>query len=128
MSITLNGITLPSDLEWSDEFDWTPVRQSMDRSLTGKLLIEEAEKVGGRPITLYGGQNACWVPRSTVVALKALLVANNTMTLMYHGTEYSVMWRHDETPIEANQVRRIANPGDNWKYTITLRLMEVGSG
>lgn len=125
MSITLDGITLHPDLEWQDEFDWTPVQQSVERSLSGKMLIEEATKIKGRPITLYGGQNAAWHSRSTVALLQAKLTAGTVMTLVYHGTTYSVCWRHDATPLEAAPVVRTRNPGSGHKYTLTIRLMEV---
>jgi len=126
MSITLNGIALPSDLEWQDEFDWYPVASSSVRSLTGKLLIEEAALVKGRQMTLYGGENAAWVSRATVESLQALAATpGTTMTLDYHGTAYTVKWRRDQTPIEAQQVLRLQNPGADHKYTITLRLIEV---
>jgi len=41
MAITLDGLDLPADLEWQDEFDWQPIAHSSERSLTGKMLIEE---------------------------------------------------------------------------------------
>ncbi|SEG12133.1 hypothetical protein [Marinobacterium lutimaris] len=127
MTISLEGIPLPKDLEWQDEFDWNPVRQATDRSLTGKLMIDEAIKVGGRPMTLFGGANACWVPRSTITALFALTETPGLeMTLSYHGTDHTVIWnRENGPPIDANQVTRIMNPGPNHKYYFTLRLMEV---
>ncbi len=34
----LDTMTLPDNLLWVNEFDWTPVAQSTDRSLTGSLL------------------------------------------------------------------------------------------
>ena len=126
MTISLNGISLPKDLDWQDEFDWTPVRQSSEVFLSGALVVEEAAQLKGRPITLYGGPNACWVPRSTITALYALAqTPGATLTLDYHGTTYAVMWRHGETPVEAKPVMRIMNPGATHKYTLTLRLMEV---
>lgn len=127
MTITLEGITLPSDLEWQDEFDWTPVAQVSERTLTGKMVIEEATKIKGRPITLVGGDNACWVPRSLVQSLVALMTPDSVMTLDYHGTTYPVLWRHADTPLVAKPVLRIRNPGADHKYTITLRLLEVSN-
>lgn len=127
MTITLNGIELPQDLEWQDEFDWTPIRQSQDIALSGTLIVAESAQQTGRPITLYGGPNACWVPRSIVVQLYALTqTPENIMTLHYHGTDYSVMWRHQDGPLNAKPVQRVMNPGNDHKYSITLRLMEVG--
>lgn len=127
MTIKLGAIDLPADLEWQDEFAWTPVQQAAERTLTGKLGIEEATKIKGRPITLHGGQNAAWVTRATVTALAATLTAGGIMTLVYHGTTYKVKWRHNDTPIDATPVVRTRNPGANTKYAITLRLMEVAS-
>jgi hypothetical protein len=128
MSIVLDGVDLPKDLEWQDEFDWTPVSQNKEVFLSGTLVVEEAAQNKGRPITLYGGANASWVTRSTVLALYALAQSPaNVMTLNYHGTEYSVMWSRSEIPIEAKPVQRIMNPGPDHKYYITLRLFEVES-
>lgn len=130
MAITLDGLELPGDLEWQDEFDWQPVAHSSERSLTGKLLIEEASLVKGRPITLYGGPNACWVPRSLVETLKAMesTVSDpaNPMTLDFHGRQMSVIWRREDGPaVVAKPVVRIRNPGADHKYYITLNLIEV---
>ncbi len=130
MAITLDGLELPADLEWQDEFDWQPVAHSSERSLTGKLLIEEAPLIKGRPVTLFGGPNACWVPRSLVLALKAMESTpsdpSQPMTLNFHGLQLPVIWnRADGQPVEAKPVQRIRNPGETHKYYITLRLMEV---
>ncbi|WP_420795629.1 hypothetical protein, partial [Endozoicomonas atrinae] len=62
----LDSITLPDDLLWINEFDWNPVEQSQERTLTGALLIQEQSKQYGRSIELSGGQDAGWVTRSTV--------------------------------------------------------------
>ena len=48
-------LALPPDLEWQDEFDWTPVEHSTDYSNTGSLIVHEGERQDGRPITLFGG-------------------------------------------------------------------------
>ena len=57
MTISLNAITLPADLQWTDELAWNPVAQNTDRSLSGAFLIQEAALTFGRPITLEGGDN-----------------------------------------------------------------------
>ena len=126
MTISLDGIDLPKDLEWQDEFDWSPVSQAQVISMSGALIIEEDAQLKGRPITLYGGPNACWVPRSKVEEIYALIgTANRVMSLNYHGTIYPVSWRHNDKPLEAKPVQRVMNPGAAHKYSITLRLMET---
>lgn len=128
MSITLAGIPLPADLEWTDEFSYTPIRQRTETTLSGALIVEETAQAKGRPITLAGGDDAAWVTRATVDALYALTsAAGATHALDYHGTAYTVGLRHSEGPIEARQVVRLANPGamPAHFYTITIRMFEV---
>ena len=45
-------ITLPEDLAWPDEFDWSPVVGAEQRSLSGALIVHHSTAQGGRPITL----------------------------------------------------------------------------
>ena len=54
---TLGAITLPGDLEWIDEFSWSPVGQQVDVTLGGSLIVEESAQLAGRPITLRTGQS-----------------------------------------------------------------------
>jgi len=125
LSDTATTITLPDDMQWSDEFSWSPVEQEQEYSLTGALIVQRGVKAAGRPITLLGGDNACWVPRTIVTELFALLeTEDETLTLDFHGTEYVVIWDHGNNPVEAKPVVRIRNPGDSHKYTITVRLLE----
>ncbi|OEY66798.1 hypothetical protein [Marinobacter sp. X15-166B] len=125
ISIT-NGVTvidLPPDLDWRDEFDWTPVEHSTDYSLAGNLVVQEGERQDGRPITLYGGREV-WVERSTVEALYDLAkTPGQLMTLALWGRSFSVMFRRPA--IEARPIRRLANPGSEHYYAITVNLMEI---
>ena len=50
----LGTITLPDDLRWINEFEWNPVEQTTERSLTGALLVQEGQLTHGRPIVLWG--------------------------------------------------------------------------
>lgn len=125
LSDSVTTITLPNDMQWLDEFAWSPVEQDEEYSLTGALIVQRGIKETGRPITLLGGDDACWVPRSKVTALFILLATEDeTLILNLHGTEYTVVWRHAETPVDAKPVVRIRNPDEDHKYTLTLRLRE----
>lgn len=124
----LDIITLPDDLLWINEFDWNPVEQSTERSLTGALLVQEQQQSFGRPIQLTGGDDAGWVSRSTVVGLLALsAIANKVMTLTLPDLRtYSVIFdRQSGRSIEAHQVIPFAYPDDDFQYSIILRLMTV---
>lgn len=130
MAITLNALVLP-DLAWDDEFAWAPVTQVQTRCESGVLILEEAELVAGRPITLKGGADYGWAPRSLVLALHALqqTAAASPMTLTLNDARtFAVVWRRDGSPSAidaAPVVGPLADPEAGDLYTLTLRLMTV---
>ncbi len=128
MSITLDTVTLPSDLHWEDETDWTPVAQEVEYTLAGALAIETGVMQAGRPITLAGGDDRAWASRTTVLALMALAAApGKTMTLTLNDARtFTVAFRHsDGSPIEARPIVPYNTPAEGDWYALTLRLMEV---
>lgn len=119
--ITLDSITLP-DMIWSDEFSWRPVVQRTERTLTGKLVVEEAALHKGRPITL----SDTWITRSTLQQLQILASAPaNTHTLTLQGQAYTVAWRHSEQALTAEPIKPVTDPDGDDLYSLTLRLMVV---
>ena len=128
MSITLDDITLPVDLHWQDEFDWTPVAQETGYLLSGSLEIQAATMQAGRPITLTGDESRAWATRTTVLALQAkAATAGATMTLTLNDArEFTVAFRRgDGQPVEARPIVPYNTPAAGDYYAITLRLMEV---
>ncbi|MBK8123922.1 MAG: hypothetical protein IPK54_10295 [Dokdonella sp.] len=145
MSITLGALTLPDGLVWSDEHAWSPIAQSTEYGLTGSLIVDEAVKQAGRPITLAGAKDGsrytAWVLLnqpfmgfSSLTDLRAaLLVAEATFTLTLHdGRMFTVMPRHDgEGPIRVMPLAGFAtlppaSPPAGWTYALDeLRLIVV---
>ena len=124
----LDTITLPVDLHWEDETDWTPVEQSQEYSLAGSLVLDAGVKQAGRPITLAGGDDRAWASRATVLALMAKAATPGTeMTLTLNDARtFTVMFRHgDGKPVDAKPVIPYNAPDAADYYTLTLRLMEV---
>nr|MDT0253689.1 hypothetical protein [Endozoicomonas sp.] len=124
----LDTITLPDDLLWINEFEWNPVEQNQERTLTGALLVQEQSKQHGRSIKLSGGDDAGWVNRSTVVSLLTLSeTTHQIMTLTLPDLrQFSVIFdRSSGSPVEAQQILPFAFPGDNYQYSLTIRLLTV---
>ena len=124
----LDTIILPDDLLWINEFDWNSVEQNVERSLTGALLVQEAQLTHGRPKVLSGNGEAGWVSRLTIKKLFALSkAANKAMSLtLPDGRQFSVIFdRSNGAPIEAEQVLPFAYPEDGDVYLLTLRLLTV---
>lgn len=131
ISLTYSGstIALSDDLVWSDEFAWSGVQQTVERSVTGALLVSLGSMSGGRPITLKGSSDSGWLTRATVQALKAWEASPGiVMTLSIGATTRSVMWRLQDGPgVAAEPVLEFsAADTDNADfYVCTLNLMEV---
>lgn len=125
--VTLDAIVLPEDILWSDEFNWLPVGQVVNLSLTGAMIIEEATQQKGRPITLKGdNDSASWIDRATLEQLRVKAsTAGLVMTLNLRGDTKQVMFLRDQTPVSAYQVAGYADPLDTDYYIVTIRLMEV---
>ena len=128
LEITLSDGTetldLPPDLEWRDEFAWTPVEHSTEYSLVGNLVVHEGSRQDGRPITLFGGKEASWISRADLEQLYAMAsVPEKEFTLVLWGRSFNVMFRRP--PIQVEPIRRLANPGPDHKYAVTINLMEI---
>jgi len=124
MAIVLDGTTLPDDLIWVDEYDWTPVQQSVGYTLSGALLVQTGAKLAGRPITLSGGADHGWALRSLIDTLQGKLSIATAMTLILHDARsFDVLWRHGDKPLEAKPVTDYSDPGTTDPYVLTLRLM-----
>ena len=124
----LDTITLPDDLLWINEFEWNPVVQSQERSLTGALLVQEQAKLQGRPIELTGGQQAGWVARKTVLKLQDLIAAPDKVMILTlpDMRQLNVIFdRSSGSPVSATQVLEEAYPADNSYYHLSLRLITV---
>lgn len=131
MAITLDTITLPQGLRWSDEFDWSPLAQATEYSLTGALIVHQGEKQAGRPITLEGGKDFAWLTRTEVAALKALLDAGEEMTLTLHDSRAFIVLPANDAPLAVAALPIVkdsgpANPSNGTRYVLeSLSLIEV---
>lgn len=124
-------ITLDPDLQWIDEFEWSEVEQSFERTIGGSAVIDEAIKTAGRSITLAApADDAAWMLRSVLAQLRAWESQPGLrLTLDLRGTAFQVIFRRfDGAPIDAKPVDFVADPipggfGD-W-YLPTFRFLTV---
>jgi hypothetical protein len=118
----LGDIPLDEDLEWTDEYAWSPHEEAVEHSLTGALVVQiSPARTAGRPVTLQGATERAWLDQATLDALRATLIQPPPLTLeLWDGRTLSVMWRHSETPIDAREHW----PGAGY-YVATLRLRTI---
>lgn len=132
MTISLSDgavtLTLHPDLYWADENAWYPVQQSVERSLTGALIVTTGAMVAGRPITLQPiDEDSAWSARLDVEQLRAwAAVPGQQLTLVLRGSSRSVIFRHhDGVAVEATPIVHYRDVADEDYYLATLRLMEI---
>jgi hypothetical protein len=126
MSLMLDGLELPPDMVWVDEFDWSPIAQTETRSLSGALIIETAEKLEGRPITLVGDPESGWITKAKVDALyEKLLITTPLVLTLQNNQTFNVTWRHSEKPVDMKPLKynRIMKPDS--KYYGSIKLIQV---
>lgn len=133
---SLAGITLPEDLEWVDEFEWSPVVQAVEPNLGGGLVIEEQALLTGRPITLRsvqdGNRYSALAARSVVEQLYTLASTTRTQAnpmalTLPDGRTTTVLWRHTERGFEARPWKHVVPQLPDSRYLITLRLIAVSA-
>lgn len=135
MAITLardlEVITLPPDLLWDDEFAWSHVSQSTERSITGALLVDVGTRQGGRPITLTGTERHAWLQRTEVQALRVwLALPEQVFALSINGAVFDVLFDHgtDETSraFAVAPLIDYSDPQGHHHYcSVTLRFITV---
>lgn len=135
MTITLGALTLPAGLRWEDEFSWSAIREEIEATTTGALVIEPHTLQAGRPITLIGGRSYAWMTRVNLIALLAALdIADAELTLTMHDArQFQVRARHDgdRSPVEAFPLPVIRDSGppdpqaDHYYWIERIALMEI---
>ena len=129
MSKMLDALILPDGLAWDNRFDWIPVVQQVDVTITGGLVIQEALQTDGRPISLVGGSDYCWIAKSDLDALytKASIAGlEMTLSLEVDGS-HQVVWNRSKNCIEATPIVSNADPVDGQLYILNaLHFLKIG--
>lgn len=134
---SIDGITIPDDIQWTDEFTSWKVGQVVRTSVNGARIIHEGALQSGRPVTLESGQegSAFFAP-VTLGILNALLASeadpdNGPFDVVVpdhnSGTRtLSCVWRREGgEAIVARPIRFISPYVDGDYFAVTLRLMQV---
>ena len=132
MSILLayNGTTahLSDRLQWTDEYDWSPVDQATGYSTKGRLLVDVALKQAGRPITLQGADTNAWISRSLCDTLQAWAsLPGIVFTLTVRSVAHQVMFDHAKKGFNARPIWKLVDGEitDELLYLPTFNFLEV---
>ena len=119
-------LELPDLLRWTDEHDWSPLSQASPQySLGGAVIVQQGSKLAGRPVTLGGEDDHNWLKRETLATLHEwAAVPELEMTLDYHGSTYTVIFRKHEQARAATPVWWTNDEDSDW-YRAEIRLMTL---
>lgn len=123
---TLGAVSLPRSMVWSDEHDWLPFEKTTEYSTTGALLIDAGTRLAGRPITLQAENDAGWIRRDVLAALRTLAadpLGVHTLTLA-DGRVFDVQFAAGDA-IVAHPVGRPELPADEHPYVATVQLIQI---
>lgn len=129
LTVATTTLSLPDDLLWVDELAWSPVQQSVERSLTGALIVQQGLHQGGRPITLEppAGALSSWISRADLEQLQAwAALPGLQLALLLRGASRTVIWRHhDGEVIDAEPVMHWSDVQASDAYAAKLKFMEI---
>ena len=117
-------VDLSDDIKWADEFEWSPMTSQSDYTLTGALVVEQAAKQAGRPITLQSLDDAAWIPRGTIEQITAWRDMGKQLALTYRGVTRQVLLVADDA-ITATPVFYFSDPIPGDWYHVTLKFTEA---
>lgn len=125
--MTLDGVSLPRGLMWSNEFEWQPVAQATARRINGGLLVEESSRSGGRPIRLEGDRNHGWARRDLVSQLSVMAAETGAdrQLVTDDGRTFSVRFDNTQQAVIAAPLQRNPRPTADSLYSLTINLIEV---
>ena len=112
MSITLtyNGTTahLSDRLQWTNEYDWSPVDQATSYSTRGALLVDVGLKLAGQPITLEGTDTNAWISRALCSTLQAwAALPGIQLDLVLRGETHQVIFDHGKGGFSAQPIWKL---------------------
>lgn len=121
-------ITFASGVQWNEEFTWSTVTQTAERTIGGALVLDNQTKTGGCPMTLQSfDEGSGWMLKSSIDKFKEWAqTSGQELTLVWNGQTYTVTMRHYEAPaLEVVPVVFFDDPGSTDFYTMTLRLVDI---
>lgn len=130
ITLTYDGVieTLSDRLQWTDEYEWSPVEQATAYSTEGALLVDLAEKLAGQPITLDGESVGAWTSRAQCDRLKAwAAVPGIQLSLVLRGVTHEVIFDHSQGGFTARPIWKLLD-GEitpELLYLPTLRFLKV---
>ena len=127
MAISINGITLSPSLQWTDQHKYSPVAQTVKRTLGGGSVVYSQGLTLGRPITLEALADTGWITKAMLDTLEDLAQNPGAVyNLNIHGFTADVVFRHEEPPaVDFTPLTPRSSPQSGDYFIGTLKLLTV---
>lgn len=127
---TSEAVSLEDGFLWSDEFEWKPIEQKLERAIDGTLIIQEGKKKSGRPITLQpADQEMGWVQLKYLKTLYEWSLLQEQFRLEFEWPhdqrKFNVIFNHEAGALEAKPVKNIPAVSEDDYYNVTMRFTEL---
>lgn len=124
--VTLGGLDLPDDIDWTDEFTFQAVGQSVTRTIAGNHVEFNQTLVRGRPITLVANEDEGWLTKAQVDSIQTFAsTPGATFTLDIGAQSFTVAFRQDEGAFSPSPLLARIDPAAGDFFTATIRLRTV---
>lgn len=118
----LENLDLPENLYWKNEFEHKNLAQSVERTVSGGVVVEHASLSYGQEIKLTGA----WATRAEISVLKTLENTNGIMAFTCNdSTTHSVVFDIESGGIGAELLTPELNPTAETLYELTINLLTV---
>ena len=123
--ITLNGVTLPYDLVWKNEFDWVQTNYKVKPTLGNTVTVTSSTVIGnsGRRINLEA--DYAWAFRDDVTAISDMLnTVTSPMLLQLHDNRQFIVVL-GEGGFSATPLNEDPEPNAKTPYRLSFSLIVV---
>ena len=115
---------------WSDEFEWKPIEQKLERAIDGTAIIQEGKKKSGRSIALVPADKEMgWIKRRDLRSLLAWSALQEQFTLEFEyphdNRHFNVIFNHEAGALEAKPVKDLPTISEDDYYNVTMRFTEL---
>ena len=127
---TSEAVSLEDGFLWSDEFEWKPIEQKLERAIDGTAIIQEGKKKSGRSIALVPADKEMgWIKRRDLRSLLAWSGLQEQFTLEFEyphdNRHFNVIFNHEAGALEAKPVKDLPTISEDDYYNVTMRFTEL---
>ena len=127
---TSEAVSLSDGFLWSDEFEWKPIEQKLERAIDGTAIIQEGKKKSGRSIALLPADKEMgWIKRRDLRSLLAWSALQEQFTLEFEyphdNRHFNVIFNHEAGALEAKPVKDLPTISEDDYYNVTMRFTEL---